>query len=296
MQKAAFGPPFCVPGPPVRLPEPSGPGGRRGAARRTIDPMRSGWQRVVAVVGLALSALLLAGCDVSGTIDLQADDALAVDVVVSGDGFGEGCPDAIDSLAVTTEPGTDGATTCRITGTLPIAQLSQVMTVKDVGEYTVITVTLQPDDLAFPDPVDLTLRFPGEVLASSGGQVDGNRVRISRTADLRGLEIVALNRPGPPDRVIWGLVGVGVGALGVGAFWVARRRTRLAADSAAAHPDLSAADVDPPQAAAPPAAALAPELFVPGSPAPVPPADPSPDAADTTQTDHSIWAPPANGE
>ena len=104
MQKAAFGPPFCVSGSPVRLPEPSAPGGRRGAARRTIDPMRSGWQRVVAVVGLALSALLLAGCDVSGTIDLQADDALAVDVVVSGDGFGEGCPDAIDSLAVTTEP------------------------------------------------------------------------------------------------------------------------------------------------------------------------------------------------
>lgn len=252
--------------------------------------MHWSWRRALAAASVMLCGLLLAGCDAKGTVVVQADDKLVLDVVVSGADISGDCPEEINSLSVTPVPRSDGVTACRITGTIPATQLTQVITLTTVREYKVMTVALQSNDLTLQGAVDVTLRFPGEVLESSGGQIDGDSVRIAKPADLDGLEVVALNRPGPESWVI----GVAAGVLGtllvVGAAWlVRRRRSHPPAQPPTDAPDIG---IDPPEADPEPprvgwsADPSALEMFAPPSAEPIAPATP---------TDHSIWAPPEDG-
>jgi hypothetical protein len=252
--------------------------------------MHSRWRRAAAAIALTLLGLVLAGCDASGTVVVQADDKVAIDLVVSGSDLGvieDGasvCPAQINSLTVAPMPTPNGTVACRITGTIQPSEFEQVATLTTVGEYQVLRVGLQSDSLSDGE-VDLTIRFPGDVLQASNGQIEGNSVKITRLADFTGLAVVALNRPGPADRVIWAVAGVVGTLLVVGALWlVLHRRTPHPVPPADAPADgLGLLPSDGPAGAATAGEPFAPEP---------PPADP---VTDPAVHDHSIWAPPQDG-
>jgi hypothetical protein len=243
--------------------------------------MHSGLRRVAAAIGLALTGLLLAGCNATGTVVVQADDKMAVDVVVSGSDMGE-CPPQISSLSVAPQPTPDGVLACRVTGTVLPSELGQLASVTTAGEYQVVRVALQSDGSMRGGQVDLTFRFPGEVLQATSGQVEGNSVRITSAVDLdNGVKVVALSRPGPPDRVIWAAGGVVGTLLVVGAFWLVLRRGRR---TPVPPTDAPITWLDPGPRAAPTLADPTVQLI-----AAEPPAAPAPDVV---AQDHSVWAPP----
>ncbi len=254
--------------------------------------MHSGWRRAAAAVGLALCGLLLAGCDATGTVVVQADGRMTVDLVVSGDDMvvssGDDetreCPAQIDSLSVAPQPTPAGIIACRVTGTILPSQLGQVASLTTVGEYQVMRVALQSDGSMPSGKVDVTFRFPGEVLEASSGQIEGDSVRVVDASDFdAGFTIVAVNRSGPPDRVIWAAAGVVGTLLVVGAVWLVRRlRERTPVPSPMDAPAVRRGPPAPDEE--PPVAAFAPESFTP----------PSSEAPATDA--YSIWAPPEDGE
>lgn len=260
--------------------------------------MHRGWRRAAAAVGVALCGVLLAGCDVKGTVVVQADDKLTVDLTLSE--ANTTCPVSLSPLTlvitpVQPDPVNPGPTVrCRVTGTVTPAQLDRMVSLTTVREYKAAKLVLSSEDIAV-DTADVIVRLPGEVLASSAGEIQGDSVRIVEAGDLEGLTIVALNRPGPSDRVIWGAAGAAAGVAGtllvLGVVWFLRQSRRR---PAVADPtDAPAADIDDPEASDDPTAAeSAPEWAAPQPPEPA--SDP---AASAPAHDHSIWAPPEdNGE
>ncbi len=246
--------------------------------------MHSGWRRAAAAVALALGGLFLSGCDAKGTIVVQADDKLVVDLTLTGSDVMV-CPESVGSLPLVIAPLTTapGPVACRVTGTVPVTQLGQLVSLTTVREYKVMRVALQSEDSMPGGTVDLTLRFPGEVLEATSGQIAGDSVRIVDAADFdTGLEIVALNRPGPPDRVIWAAAGVVGTLLVVGAVWVIRRKRTPVPPPI----DALAAGSDPLVASEEPTAAASSSE----PSAPTPSAEPP--MTDIPAYDHSIWAPP----
>lgn len=252
--------------------------------------MHSRWRRAAAAVGLALLGLVLAGCNASGTIVVQADEKVAIDLVVSGSDLGviedgaSACPAQINSLTVAPEPTPQGTVACRITGTIQPSEFEQVATLTTVGEYRVLKVGLLSDSLSDGE-VDLIIRFPGDVLQSSSGQVEGNSVRITSLADFTGLAVVALNRPGPADRVVWAAAGVVGTLLVVGALWLVLHRR-----PPAPVPPADAPAEGPGQL---PSGGLAIAATAGESFAAEPPAADA--VTDPAVHDHSIWAPPRDG-
>lgn len=255
----------------------------------TIADMHSRWRRAAAAICVALLGLVLAGCDVSGTVVAQSDETLTVDLVVSASDLGVSqdgspCPAQINALTVTPQPTATGAEGCRITGTVRASEYTPAVSVTTVGEYHVLRLNLQSEDAIPAGEVDVTVRFPGDVLQASGGQVEGNSVRITKIRDLTGLSVIALNRPGPPDRVIWGVAGAVGTLLVVGALWLVLRRRQPAPVVPAAGPTES----DLQHGGEPAIAPTSPEPIAPEPASAAPAVDPS-------VHDHSLWAPPDAG-
>ncbi|MBN9106726.1 MAG: hypothetical protein J0I14_17180 [Propionibacteriaceae bacterium] len=254
------------------------------------------WRRATAVVGLALSGLLLAGCDATGTVTVQTDDTILVDLVVNANDVGievseDGtlaCPGQIDALAVEPQTTPNGTLACRITGTIRPSELGQTASLTTVGDYRVLQVQRQSAETSPGGRTDLTIRFPGDVLQASAGQVEGNNVRITNIADFTGLTVIALNRPGPADRVIWAAAGVFGTLLVVGTLWLVRHRRQQTPPPAP--PEETSLDWLAPRAGDPTNAA--PEVSEPIVPEP----PLAPTTTDPADHDHSIWAPPGDGE
>lgn len=246
-----------------------------------------GWRRVAAGVGLALCGLLLAGCRVEGTVDVLSADSLTFDLLLVG--TDAPCNSEQNSPRFTYQKTTDdsGASACRVGGTLKPSDLDDFhFTLTDAGEYRVFGLGLGGDWVDWPDG-DVSFRFPGDVLSTNVGTPSGNEVRISDLSSLsNGIQVVALNRPGPERWVVGAAAGLGAGvALALLAVWgfrrVRRRADPLDADPGAAAP-IENADAHWTQ---------------PGdlTTAPVAGADAAwapPSEHDPPEVDHSIWAPP----
>lgn len=206
--------------------------------------MPLGIRRLAACLA-AVFAMLLAGCDVSGHIELRSRDQVVVDLVVTQDSDDAGCAlGALNMggrLTVVQRLDVNGVRTCHVQGTVHPEQLRPYLHVSHVGEY--VTVSFNPFSRA-PDSsqdreqwfgvLDVTVQAPGTVLATTG-EADGTRARFRDSKQLNrpyGLTVEALDHPGPA----WAVAGPIAGFLGGAATVVAlvlwrRRRTAAARPS-----------------------------------------------------------------
>lgn len=192
-------------------------------------------RRTTLALACAAGTLALSGCSVTGTASLHDDGTASVDVVLvlssQDDDF---CTDAPAGLTVGMLPSDAGKTSCRVTADrVPGDRLTSWFGLPGRGDGFYY-VGLSPVLLGFGNDlaaIDLTLGFPGPVLAASGASaVTWNTVRWTdpEAVVAEGLMVVALDHAGIP--VSW-LVAGGLGtvvpigvAVGFAALTRARRR------------------------------------------------------------------------
>ena len=234
-------------------------------------------RRALAVLGAILIALLASGCDMVAELDVRSESHVEVALVINDSGRCEGLT---DFWGLQVEP--EGSRLCRATGTLDLTAAAQdsFLTVSRLGEYYILDLRL-PEGTA-EVPIDLTVRFPGMVVDSGGGQVSGNSVHFPKEYGLGAvgdLRIVALNHIGPPLWIIGTSAGLLLGAVIAVGVMLGSGRHRPAGPPA---PDeeLDALPLpEPGERVAPVAAEPAVAAIQPSPPA-QPPVDPS------------VWAPP----
>jgi hypothetical protein len=186
------------------------------------------WRRVATGTVLGLLGLLLSGCHVQGTFDVVSENRIAVDLTVSGD---VNCPDSLDAIKLTITTVTDGTggRACHVTGETEAASFTPFgIEVSRAAEYLVLQASLSGSADEWPTS-DVQVRFPGQVVSASRGQVAGNVVRITDLGDLAlgsGLTVVAIDRPGPATWVVAAAAGVVGGVLATLLVLLAVRRRR----------------------------------------------------------------------
>lgn len=174
------------------------------------------WHRAVAGLGLALAGALLSGCHAQGTFDVLSEDRIAVDLFVSGADVN--CPNSADALKLTVTTTIDqyGDEVCHVTGETQATYFSPFgITVSPAAEYLVLQINLSGGRDSWPSS-DIDIRFPGKVMDASLGAVSDNVVRITDLEALTqgsGLHAVGLRSAGPPQWLVAGLAGAGVGIL-----------------------------------------------------------------------------------
>ena len=202
-------------------------------------------RRIAIGASLTLLGLVLTGCHAAGTIDIQSDDQVAVDLTVSGTDVD--CAGSVYGLHLNTAAVVDssGVAACHVFGASQASGLNQFgVDITSAAEYLVLQTNLSLGISELPSS-DLQVRFPGQVVSSSQGTVKENVVHLT---DLRplvkgsGLRVIALSSPGPPLWMITAASGVVAGAVAtllvVALVWLLRRRsprqpTPIAMDSAA---------------------------------------------------------------
>lgn len=224
------------------------------------------------ILGL-VAAASLAGCEVTGTATIRADDYVDLDLRAVVDG-NELCYWQFGETVRTEERRLwrGSQRLCLLQGTVHKEELRRWgVSVSHLGER--IEVSFNPlgvvttsrftaasvgiDDLA------VTVEFPGQVQESTG-IVEGNTVRftdVDQLAEPMGLSAVGLDHAGPS----WALVGTGaafgLGGLSTALLWAGRQRRH---QLTAALPDLQPEHAAPEHAAPAPAAPVGP----PGGPTP----------------------------
>lgn len=286
--------------------------------------MPLGIRRLAACLA-AVFAMLLAGCDVSGHIELRSRDHVVVDLVVTQDSDDAGCAlGALNMggrLTVVQRLDVNGVRTCHVQGTVHPEQLRPYLHVSHVGEY--VTVSFNPFSRA-PDSsqdreqwfgvLDVTVQAPGTVLATTG-EADGTRARFRDSKQLNrpyGLTVEALDHPGPAWAVAGPIAGFLGGAATVVALVLWRRRRTAAAPPAEPTTDATTEpDVGAGTAGGRDDATTGVQVLVPGdvgagqvgSTAPGVRAEPTDEAipaADDAvppprpRPDDSVWAPPSH--
>lgn len=254
-----------------------------------------GWRRLTAGGGLALCALLLAGCRVEGTVDVVAAGEVTIDLLLVGDEATCDVSVQTPRLAYTKATDATGAEACRVTGTLRPEDLQTLdLVLVDAGEYLLFRTGGTEDRSGWPDG-SITFRFAGDVIRASQGTVAGNTVLIGELPALSdGIEVVALNRAGPPDRVLWAGLGAAGGAtLALGGLIVLRGiRNRRAAG--ASTPSEAVPPGDPGPVVAVPLTDPGQDttwLAVPAAPAELPATNEPGRPPSGPAPDHSVWAP-----
>ncbi len=248
-------------------------------------------QRCVKAAAALVGLLALTGCTLSGTATFSRDD-IDVDVIVqhrdplAGPRTSDGSISAVNvcgdwnvgGLAKEALQAPSGEVACRLRGSLPLPDGT------DSNEYSSmmarsngnIFITM-PDGWFSPGSyteqltsIDLTLRFPGPVVATStGGQLGVSSVHVTDPEAIirSGLWVTARDTPFDPIFVL-GAAALTVGAaLGAGASWLLLRRNGPILATAAAEPLIAHAPDDLPEvpesahhhAHQPPAPALPPE-------------------------------------
>jgi len=197
------------------------------------------------MVGL-VAAVLLTGCDVTGTARIRSDDMVDVDLRVALD-RGDVCDWAglADAVQTSEQRGRRGARVCVIRGTIPKERLRRWnVAIAHSGEH--IDVTFNPlglvdgegpvDDIGV-ELVDVVVEFPGQVV-DSNANVSGNTVEVTgvpRLTSSPGLRAVALDHPGPPFFLLLPAVAFTLGGVVVG-LMLRNARNREVSAAAAAPP------------------------------------------------------------
>ncbi len=179
-------------------------------------------RRLVATLGVGAAALALAGCEVSGTVDVGTD-ATVIDltfVTRSGPNCVAAPTDLVLERVGTTA---DGAPICRLTGTLRDdsvdARARHFLDRYTVTERGTLFVTVPASVFSAGGvesltAIDLTVRTPGAVrIAGEGARVTGTGVVVfdARAVRAQGLTLVAGRRPGVPPALAWAAGGLVVG-------------------------------------------------------------------------------------
>lgn len=199
--------------------------------------MNHSWQRGLgALAGIGV-ALLLAGCEIAGTVDVRSETEVVADFTIT-----HAEPDCLGleefrGLVVRGTPDSSGNQVCRAQGTIDLNEFEDVgLKVSRVGEYLVLDLAV-PERIGYA-PLDVTVSFPGLVVEAGGGRATGNQVTIGPGMGITsasGTRLVALAHPGPEWWVVGVLAGLICGAaLTLAGFWY--RRRRRAARPAAADP------------------------------------------------------------
>ena len=261
----------------------------RGRDRRRLPS----WQHLLRGLGCCCVALSLAGCEISGTVDVRSANQVEANLVITdaeADCLGL---TEFAGLAIKGTPNPGGSQICRANGTVDLGKLKEIgVTVSEVGEYVTVELAMPPR--VGPVPLKVDISFPGAVLDTGGATAWGNRVTLTQSTGretLNTTKVVALSHPGPQ----WWVIGLSSGfAGGVGLtlvlLWLFGRRRRLAARPLSPVPPEPSTTVRDPEYEA---------LFAPPSadePARVPlsPA-PSGKAGEAEPgADHRVWGPPGD--
>lgn len=181
------------------------------------------------------AVLLLAGCDLSGSLNVRAPDQLDVDLTVRYV-FSERYPPC-DQTAwnghvplTFTLTGDDMTLVCHITGTVDPEALRDYLAVVHVGELYRLSFNplSQAAGTEVPigayygvfDRMDVMVTFPGQVLTSTGS-MKGNSTRFTDPTQANqpyGLHATALDHAGPAWWLLAALGGLLTG-LGLAAGW-----------------------------------------------------------------------------
>lgn len=231
------------------------------------------WQRISGGLAAGCLALLLAGCEISGTVDVRSDTEVVADLIVTkaeADCLGL---TRFAGLVIKGTPDPNGNQRCRAQGTVDLAELKDYgVDVSGLGEYLMVDLALPRQFRDMPITIDIT--FPGRVVDAGATTASGNQVTLTEglgVTDSPRTRVVAMSHPGPQWWVI-GLVagfGVGVCLTLVLLFLLLLRRRRLrvrVSGEGAGRPDPVRAPLPPP------ARPTRPEQA----------------------GDHEIWAPPAD--
>ncbi|MGC3992904.1 MAG: hypothetical protein QM779_02035 [Propionicimonas sp.] len=228
----------------------------------------------------AAAALLLTGCDTSGSIEVVSADELKVDLVFT-DLDATGCTPVDNSTVhVTATPvSADGTVSCHVQGSVQLSALEDAMRFTTIGDYTVLTSDFSGIDTADSN-LDLEVIVPGEVVAATRGVVSHNSVHYTgslATLAQDPLTIVSTTRQQPPPALFAG----GGALLGVAlTLFVLALRRRATATSGG-------------EADAPSEPVVEPVEGQPSDAADGLGADPDEQAGEPSPPpDHSIWAPP----
>ena len=267
-----------------------------------------GWRRVLAAFGVAAAAVLLAGCDTAGRIEVVSVDEVSVDLTFT-DVDPVGCTQIENStmhLSAVASTDSSGRNTCRVQGAVELAALTGVR-VTSAGDYEVLSGTLGQRGSEAGE-LDLTVVMPGAVVASSHGTTSGDAVHfVGPLASLLGesFVVVSSQRQEPPWPLV-GLIGFSAGVVVVLGWLRLRRGGRPSPASLpleADEPGGAPAREGDPEPTTEHATELGP-VAEPGTleadhswlavpPADLTPTRPGPEPAPFEERpDHSVWAPP----
>ena len=291
-----------------------GHAGTRGGDRRTPPS----WQHILRGLAGCGLALVLAGCEITGTVDIRSGTQVGANLLITG--AQADCLGLTEfaGLAIKRTPDPDGSQVCRANGTVDLEQLEEFgVTVSQVGEHVMVDLNI-PRRVGYV-PLEVDITFPGAVLDPGGATAAGNQVKLiqnSGRGSLNTTKVVALSHPGPE----WWVIGLSAGFVGGVGLTLALlclfgHRRRLAADQGEGDvlrpPDEAGAPPPPspptggPPAATPPwsvpsATVRDPDyeaLFAPPSAHEPAWADPAPATSGEAEgsesgSDHRIWGPP----
>ncbi len=223
--------------------------------------------RRLAGVVAAAAVVPLAGCSVVGDVHVHPDDTLDVDldvayVAASDMGWLNPCsPTLAPGLAVESLESDPGEVRCSIEGTTHASALAQgELSFLLMGDSSAdhVFLRLPPGSGWGPQPLvrelDVTLHFPGEVVAATGGvRVDGRTATVTDPKALlgEGATITARKHAGWPGWLVPGLAGVAWGgALAAGTRWARGGASGLEPTTEPAEPAGPTTQPPPPAAEA----------------------------------------------
>ncbi len=189
--------------------------------------MNHAWRRSLGTLAGVALALLLAGCEITGTVDVRSETEVVADFTIThaeADCLGL---EEFRGLVVRGTPDSSGNQVCRAQGTIDLNAFEDVgLGLSRVGEFLVLDLAV-PEQLGYA-PIDVTVIFPGQVIEAGGGRAAGNRVTLEPGTGITsagGTRVVALAHPGPEWWVLGVLAGLVCGAaLTLAGFWFWRRR------------------------------------------------------------------------
>ena len=237
---------------------------------------------------VVVAAILLTGCQIKGTVDIERSEA-AIDLTLTHQTSRTSNPcNDIDApfLSKQVSVPREGWLSCRFTGRMPLSALLETGAHLTASDDSIVLTSMPSlrrdpaagagrprDDIPADADLDLTLTFPGDVvLVTADGTISGRQVHFSdfAAAYAEGIGVVA--RPSTSTDItvwLWGLLALLAGTIvSAGAIWTRRRWL-------AGHPHLAAAPT-------------------PAEPAPTPRADPKPaePPLELPPEEPSVWAVP----